>query len=233
MREEYSLEVLQERIGYRFRDAALLKQAITHKSYANEMQIKKNHSYERLEFLGDAVLELVTSDFLFHKYSNVLEGQLTKMRASMVCEQTLALCAKSLELGEFMLLGKGEECTGGRFRDSIISDVMEAIIGALYMDGGLEAAREFVDKFIFTDMEKKELFCDSKTTFQEYVQGKLKREYGYRLVSMSGPEHKKIFCIEALVDGEVVGTGYGPTKKSAEQQASGEALKVIMQKNWE
>ena len=233
MWDENSLEVLQEKIEYRFKNEKLLKQAFVHKSYANEMQIKKYHSYERLEFLGDAVLELLTSDFLFRKHKDVLEGQLTKMRASMVCEPTLASCAKVLNLGDFILLGKGEESTGGRDRDSTISDVMEAIIGAIYIDGGIDAAKAFVHKFIYAAIENKELFYDCKTSFQEYVQGKLRREYGFRLASMSGPEHQKVFCIEALVDGEVVGVGYGSTKKGAEQKAAGEALKVLKQRKCE
>lgn len=232
MREDLKLEELQKKIGYRFKDKSLLKQAVTHKSYANEMQILKCHSYERLEFLGDAVLELVTSDFLFKKDPSVLEGKLTKMRASMVCEQTLAVCAKALDIGSYVLLGKGEESSGGRYRSSIISDVMEAIIGALYVDGGIEAANNFAVKFIFNYLENKELFRDSKTIFQEYVQGKLKKEYEYRLVSVDGPEHDKTFCVEVLVGGEVVGRGSGRNKKYAEQQASSEALSVVKQKKW-
>ena len=170
MQDKSNLELLQERIGYRFKDEHLLFQALTHKSYANERQINKTESYERLEFLGDAVLELVSSEFLFHKYVDLPEGELTKMRASMVCEPALAFCARDLELGEFVLLGKGEECTGGRLRDSITSDAMEAVIGAVFLDGGLDAAKEFIYRFILSDLENKKLFYDSKTNLQELMQ---------------------------------------------------------------
>ena len=230
MREEYSLKALQERIGYTFRNEALLKQAMTHKSYANEMQINKADSYERIEFLGDAVLELITSEFLFRGYTNVQEGELTKMRASMVCEQSLAFCARDLHIGEFVLLGKGEECTGGRSRDSITSDAMEAIIGAIYLDSGMEAAREFVHKFVLNDLEKKQLFLDSKTTLQELAQGKLKKNLEYRLVNEQGPEHDKIFAVQVYLDEELLGEGSGRTKKHAEQQAAYEALLILKER---
>ncbi len=227
MQKKYNLELLQERIGYTFEDVALLKQAVTHKSYANEMVINKTLNYERLEFLGDAVLELVSSEFLFHKNVNCPEGQLTKMRASMVCEPSLAFCAKDLELGEFMLLGKGEESTGGRLRDSITSDAMEAVIGAIYLDGGMEPAKDFIYRFILSDLENKQLFFDSKTTLQEFVQGKLKTDFSYKLIEETGPEHDKTFAVEVIVDGEKIGFGKGRTKKSAEQNAAYEALLVF------
>lgn len=230
MREENSIEALQEKIGYKFRNEALLKQAMTHKSYANEMQINKVNSYERLEFLGDAVLELITSEFLFRGYTEVQEGELTKMRASMVCEQSLAFCARDLNIGDFVLLGKGEECTGGRSRDSITSDAMEAIIGAIYLDGGMEEAKKFVDKFVLTDLENKQLFLDSKTTLQELVQGKIKKDFEYRLVDESGPEHDKIFTIHVYLDHEFLGEGKGRTKKYAEQQAAYKALLILKER---
>lgn len=224
MNEMYTLELLQERIGYQFQDVALLKQAMTHKSYANEMQINKTQSYERLEFLGDAVLELVSSEFLFFKHNDYPEGELTKMRASMVCEPALAFCAKDLELGEFLLLGKGEESTGGRLRDSITSDAMEAVIGAIFLDGGMDAAKEYINKFVLSDLEKKRLFIDSKTMLQEFVQGKLKKQFAYCLVEETGPEHDKVFTVNVVMDGEVISSGTGRTKKNAEQNAAYEAL---------
>ena len=227
MREENSIEALQAKIGH---NEALLKQAMTHKSYANEMQINKVNSYERLEFLGDAVLELITSEFLFCGYTEVQEGELTKMRASMVCEQSLAFCARDLNIGDFVLLGKGEECTGGRSRDSITSDAMEAIIGAIYLDGGMEEAKKFVDKFVLTDLENKQLFLDSKTTLQELVQGKIKKDFEYRLVDESGPEHDKIFTIHVYLDHEFLGEGKGRTKKYAEQQAAYKALLILKER---
>lgn len=224
MREEYSLQNLEERIGYRFRNKALLKQALTHSSYTNEQRINRAKNYERLEFLGDAVLELVASDFLFRGSPDIPEGELTKLRASMVCEPSLAFCARDLELGQFILLGRGEEATGGRERDSIISDVMEAVIGAVYLDGGMEPARMFIDRFILSDLEDKRLFYDSKSSLQELVQGKLKKDVSYELLEESGPEHNKTFRVSVHMGGECLGTGEGKTKKAAEQQAAYRAL---------
>ena len=147
-----ALQKLQDKIGYQFQDIALLKQALTHSSFANEQKINKLENYERLEFLGDAVLELVSSEFLFHENKDMPEGQLTKLRASMVCEPSLAYCAKDIGLGKYILLGRGEEATGGRNRDSIISDVMEAVIGAVFLDGGIEYAKKFIFQFILSDL---------------------------------------------------------------------------------
>lgn len=222
--QKYTLEMLQERIGYTFHNVLLLKQAITHSSFMNEQKINKLGDYERLEFLGDAVLELVSSEFLFCEHADKSEGELTKMRASMVCEPALAFCAKDIELGEFLLLGKGEECTGGRKRDSITSDAMEAVIGAIYLDGGMDKAKEFIYRFVLSDLENKQLFYDSKTNLQELVQGKLRKDVHYVLVDESGPEHDKTFCVEVLIEEKVIGTGKGRTKKAAEQQAAYEAL---------
>ncbi len=227
MKTEYNLEKLQEMIGYKFQNVSLLKQAMTHKSYANEMMISKSKSYERLEFLGDAVLELVSSEFLFFKHDDYPEGELTKMRASMVCEPALAFCAKDLELGEYLLLGKGEESTGGRLRDSITSDAIEAVIGAIYLDGGMEPAKAFINKFVLSDLEKKRLFIDSKTMLQEFVQGKLKKQFSYHLVEEKGPEHDKLFTVNVVMDGENISSGTGRTKKNAEQNAAYEALLVF------
>lgn len=220
----YTLEELENRIGYRFKDKSLLKQAVTHSSFTNEQKINKLKHYERLEFLGDAVLELVSSEFLFKEYPQLQEGQLTKLRASMVCEPALAFCARDIELGKFMLLGKGEESTGGRERDSLTSDVMEAVIGAIFLDGGMERAKEHIYRFVLSDLENKQLFYDSKTNLQEYVQGTLKKELHYDLVEESGPEHDKLFKVEVVVDGAVLGKGQGRTKKAAEQQAAYKAL---------
>ena len=224
MQDGYTLETLEERIGYRFRDKALIKQALTHSSFTNEQKIYRAKNYERLEFLGDAVLELVSSEFLFKEQPEVPEGELTKQRASIVCEPSLAFCARDLELGEFILLGRGEEGTGGRNRDSIISDVMEAVIGAIYLDGGMEPARKFIYHFILSDLEDKQLFYDSKSNLQELIQGKLKKELDYELLDESGPEHNKIFRVAVHMGEEVLGEGQGRTKKAAEQQAAYRAL---------
>ncbi len=225
------LRELEDKIGYHFNDKTLLKQAVTHSSFANELKINRQCHYERLEFLGDAVLELVSSNFLFEKHPEMQEGQLTKMRASMVCEPALAFCAKDLHLEEYIQLGKGEEATGGRHRDSIISDVMEAVIGAIFIDGGMEQARAYIDRFILSDLEDKQLFFDSKTNLQEYVQGTLKEDVSYRLISEEGPQHDKVFSVEVLIGDTVYGSGEGRTKKSAEQQAAYEALLRLKKSN--
>ncbi len=222
--QEYTLENLEKRIGYKFRNSELLVQALTHSSFTNEQKINKSKHYERLEFLGDAVLELVSSDFLFQTYKEVQEGELTKMRASMVCEPSLAFCAKDLELGQFMRMGKGEETTGGRMRDSITSDAMEAVIGAIYLDGGMEPAKLFINRFILSDLEDKQLFYDSKTNLQELIQGKLKKEFHYELLEENGPEHDKTFEVVVLLEDECLGKGTGRTKKAAEQNAAYQAL---------
>lgn len=224
MDNQYTMKMLEERIGYKFHNASLLKQAVTHSSFTNEQKIRRTKNYERLEFLGDAVLELVSSEFLFRQHRYMSEGELTKTRASMVCEPALAFCARDLDLGKFILLGKGEEGTGGRARDSIVSDVMEAVIGAIYLDGGMEPAKAFIDRFILSDLEDKQLFYDSKSNLQELIQGKLKKEFHYELLSESGPEHNKIFCVAVYMEEALLGKGEGRTKKAAEQRAAYEAL---------
>lgn len=216
----------QSVIAYRFSSEGLLRQALTHSSYANEKHMRKLSDNERLEFLGDAVLEIVSSDFLYRSYRELPEGELTKLRASIVCEPTLAICAKELHLGDYLLLGKGEEQTGGRERKSILSDALEAVIGAIYLDGGFANAKEFVSKFILTDIEHKQLFYDSKTILQEVVQG----EHGnlaYLLTDESGPDHNKSFTVEVRIGDRCVGTGSGHTKKAAEQEAAYRALLAI------
>ncbi len=214
---------LEEKIGYTFRDFSLLKRAMMHSSYTNERHLEKYKCNERLEFLGDAVLELVSSEYLFRESPKVSEGELTKTRASMVCEPSLAQCARDIELGKYLLLGKGEEATGGRNRDSITSDAMEALIGAIYLDGGFTNAKEFIHRFILTDLEDKKLFYDSKTILQEIVQAE-NRDISYHLVREEGPDHDKSFYVEALIGGVSFGSGKGRTKKAAEQQAAYEAI---------
>lgn len=221
------LENLETTIGYEFKDKLLLKQALTHSSYANEQKIRKNKDYERLEFLGDAVLELVTSEFLFHDNPLMPEGKLTKMRSSLVCEPSLAECAREIDLGTYLLLGKGEEATGGRFRESIISDVMEALIGALYLDGGFVAVKSFIHHFILRDYKNRILFYDSKTMLQEIIQTKPGQNLSYHLVEEKGPDHNKEFVVEAVLNDHVVGLGTGKTKKAAEQQAAYQAILSI------
>ena len=216
-------EELEEIIGYHFKNKHYLTQALTHSSYANEKKLGKLGCNERLEFLGDAVLELISSDFLYARFSKVPEGELTKKRASLVCEPSLAYCAREFGLPQFLLLGKGEDMTGGRNRDSIVSDATEALLGAIYLDGGFANAKEFVLKFILNDIEHKQLFYDSKTILQELIQGR-HEQLSYELIDESGPDHDKQFTVAVLVDGERVSEGEGHTKKAAEQQAAYQAL---------
>lgn len=221
---------LEEKIGYSFKNKNLLIQALTHSSFSNEQKINKLGNYERLEFLGDAVLELVSSSFLFEKFPNLPEGKLTKLRSSLVCEPALSFCAANIGLSSYLRLGKGEEATGGRGKDSINADVMEAITGAIYLDSGFPEAQKFVLNFILSDMENKQLFSDSKTILQEYVQSKLKKSISYELVEEKGPDHDKEFVVRLLLDGEDYGVGKGKTKKAAEQQAAYEAIKKLQVK---
>lgn len=214
---------LQNRIGYSFKDESLLKLALTHSSYSNEVKVNKYGNYERLEFLGDAVLELTSSLYFYHKYPEMNEGGLTKLRSSLVCEQALAYSARQFGLQEFILLGKGEEHTGGRDRDSIVSDVFEAVLGAIYLDSGFDEANSFVTEYVLKDLEKRQLFYDAKTILQERVQADGKK-LEYQLVSETGPDHDKVFVSNALIDGQVMGTGSGKSKKQAEQSAAYEVL---------
>lgn len=229
MRELF--EELEKKTGYRFKDRHLLHQAMTHSSYSNERHWDKLECNERLEFLGDAVLELVSSDFLYHKYPDRKEGELTKLRASMVCEPSLAYCAKDLSLEKYLLLGKGEEATGGRNRPSIISDAMEALIGAIYLDGGFTSAKEFVHRFILNDIEDKQLFFDSKTILQEIVQSEYKEGIRYEMIGESGPDHNKTFQYAVYIGEEKFGIGTGRTKKAAEQSAAYESILKLRAKN--
>lgn len=217
------LNELERRCGYTFKDKDLFHRALTHSSYANEHKKDKAVCNERLEFLGDAVLEVVSSDFLYHKYPEKPEGELSKIRASLVCEPTLAYCAADLELGSYLLLGKGEEATGGRERNSVVSDAMEALIGSIYLDGGFANAKEFVTSFILNDLENKQLFYDSKTILQEVVQASHK-EVVYEIIGETGPEHDKDFIAKASCEGMFEVTAKGHTKKHAEQKAAYEAL---------
>lgn len=230
MKDTRKFSELEKKIGYEFKNFQLLINAMTHSSYANEHHIPYSGNNERLEFLGDAVLEVTSSEFLFHKFQDMPEGELTKKRASLVCEPTLALCAREIPLGDYLLLGKGEEATGGRRRDSIVSDAMEALIGAIYLDGGFANAKEFIHRFILNDIENKELFYDSKTTLQEIVQGQYEEDVHYVLVKEEGPDHNKSFFVEALLEGQVLGEGCGHTKKAAEQQAAYCAIKKLRSK---
>ena len=216
--------MLEEIIGYTFKNEHLLPHALTHSSYANERHWDKKRCNERLEFLGDAVLEVVSSEFLFLNHPDMPEGEMTKLRASLVCEPALAYCAEAISLGDYLILGKGEDMTGGRKRPSVVSDAMEAVIGAIYLDGGLANAKEFIHRFILNDIEHKQLFYDSKTILQEIVQEKGIQPVEYILTGESGPDHDKQFTVSVQVNGQVVGNGTGHTKKAAEQAAAYQAI---------
>ncbi|MBE5957836.1 MAG: ribonuclease III [Lachnospiraceae bacterium] len=222
------LSELESKIGYKFNNIDYLKTAITHTSYANENKRDGLEHNERMEFLGDAVLELVSSEILFKKYPDLPEGKLTRLRASLVCEPTLAMDAKEIDLGSFLLLGKGEDATGGRYRDSVTSDALEAVIGAIYLDGGLENAKSFIEKYVMNDIENKQLFSDSKTHLQEMIAGDgTESELHYEIVGESGPDHNKSYIANVLINNKVMGTGEGKTKKAAEQKAAWEAIKSL------
>ena len=223
-----SLSKLKERMGYDFKNEKLLLQALSHSSYTNEVKMRKEESNERLEFLGDAVLELVTSDYVYHAHEDLSEGDLTKLRASIVCEQTLSSCARDLNIGEFLLLGRGEDLSGGRNRGSILSDALEAIIGAIYLDGGFANAKEFIREKILKNAEQRELFFDSKTILQEIIQNHdNKQKIRYKLISEEGPDHNKSFTMALFIDNEQISTGVGRTKKAAEQKAAMQAIKIL------
>ena len=221
---------LQKKIGYRFRDPELLESAMMHSSYANEKHIQKYKCNERLEFLGDAVLELISSQFLYFAERKLPEGELTRMRASMVCEPSLAFCAREIRLGDYLLLGKGEDATGGRKRDSIVADALEALIGAIYLDGGFANAKEFIHKFVLNDLENKKLFYDSKTILQEMVQKDYTESISYPLIKEEGPDHNKTFSVKVCIGDKMYGEGEGRTKKAAEQEAAYRAILKLREK---
>lgn len=222
MKQEKLLE-FESRIGYQFSDPNLLETALTHSSYSNEKKLHKYECNERLEFLGDAVLELISSEKIFLENPKKPEGDLTRIRASYVCEPTLALCAREIHLGEYIQLGKGEDMTGGRERDSILSDAMEATIGAVYLDGGFASAQEYVEHFVLHDIEKKKLFYDSKTYLQEIVQ-RDHTQMEYVLLKEEGPDHNKSFEVGVCIDGKQIASAVGRTKKKAEQAAAYQAI---------
>lgn len=217
---------LENLIGYSFNNKEHLDIAFTHKSYINEMLIKRGQSYERYEFLGDAILEFLVSKFLFDEYPNKPEGELTKLRASIVCEFTLSKIARDLKLGSYGYYSKGERNSGGSNRDSILCDMFESLLGAIYLDGGLENAWLFVKKYLLTDIEHKKLYYDSKSKLQEYSQ-KNNISLVYNLLSETGPEHNKEFHVNVVLNNEIVAEGIGHSKKTAEQNAAFEALNKL------
>ena len=219
---------LEAAIGYRFKNITLLQNALTHSSYANERWHNSLLSNERLEFLGDAILGMTVAKFLYQTFPDRPEGELTRMRADMVCEQTLAKVAARINLGKHLLLGNGEEQGGGRTRNSILADAVESVIAATYLDGGMEAAQRFIEQFILVEVPVKKLHnADYKTALQELVQQKKNQVLSYALVGESGPDHDKQFDVEVRLNGQVVGTGSGSSKKRAEQAAARSALEKL------
>lgn len=219
---------LETAIGYRFHNLSLLQNALTHSSYANERWHNSLLSNERLEFLGDSVLGMLVAEYLFRHFPSRPEGELTRMRADMVCEKTLAAAADRIGLGEYLLLGRGEEQCGGRSRDSILADAMESVIAACFLDGGLDAALKFVQQFILVEVPVSKLHnADYKTQLQELVQQKKNQVLSYTLAGQSGPDHDKRFDVEVSLNGAVVGSGSGSSKKRAEQMAARKAIETL------
>ena len=219
----------ETQIGYSYKNKSTLSLALTHTSYANESKRSKNHN-ERLEFLGDSVLSIVVSKYLFNNYPDMPEGELSKTRAALVCEKSLAKFAREINLGDFLLLGRGEEQNGGRDRDSILADAFEALIASLYLDGGIEVAEKFVLGFIAKQMESGEYnssFSDYKTELQEIIQQNKEEKVEYVLVEETGPAHDKRFTVEVHLNSNVIGSGRGKSKKIAEQMAAKEALELM------
>ena len=230
MNEQERFGILEERIGYTFSDKTLLRTALTHSSYAHERKINKIECNERLEFLGDAVLEQISSVHIFKNHPKMPEGQMSKLRAAMVCETALAKCAKKIGLGDLIFLGRGEEGSGGRSKPSVTSDAYEALIGALFLDGGPEVAKEFVEREVLQE-EPSVQVVDPKTQLQELAQAKSLGAVSYELIEESGPEHDKIFVVRVHVGDTIQGNGSGHNKKSAEKAAAAEALENIKRNN--
>ena len=223
-----SIEKFEKIIGYTFKNKKLMYQALSHSSYANERKIPGG-SNERLEFLGDSVLSIVVSDYLYRHLTHIAEGELTKLRASLVCEKSLYVFAQKINLGNYLMLGRGEENTGGRERPSILADAFEAVIAAIYLDGGLEAASRHILRFLPEDIQhqKKPAFNDFKTILQEVVQKNPEEKVDYILAGEEGPDHNKRFVVEVCLNSNVIGKGKGRSKKEAEQLAAKEALELM------
>lgn len=222
------MDALEEKLGYKFKNINLLKNSLTHSSYANEVRGGFS-SNERLEFLGDSVLSVIVSDYIYKHYPNMPEGELTKLRASLVCEKSLCSFSRELHLGEFLMLGKGEEKGGGRERDSILADAFEAVLAAMYLDGGMEVARKHILRFVLPELNHTddEVFKDYKTALQEIIQRNPEEEVTYILTGESGPDHDKLFTVEVHLNSNIIGKGSGKSKKQAEQSAAKQALQLM------
>ncbi len=225
------MQQLEKNLNYKFNNINLLKNALTHSSYANEVR-NGISSNERLEFLGDSVLSIIVSDYIFNNFPKLPEGELTKLRASLVCEKSLCGFSRELELGKYLLLGKGEEKGGGRERDSILADAFEAVLAAMYLDGGYEIARKHALRFVLREIEHPEddVFKDYKTVLQEIIQRNPEEAVTYVLVDQTGPDHDKIFTVEVMLNSNAIGKGSGKSKKQAEQMAAKQALELMGEK---
>lgn len=215
----------EEKLGYSFKDKSLLELALTHSSFANENKLKKNN--ERFEFLGDSVLGFVTAEYLFTEFKNRPEGEMTKLRAAVVCEKSLFKFAEQIDLGKYILLGRGEDSTGGRNRPSVVSDAFEAIIAAIYIDGGMEAVKPYILRFIKDAVKRETSFKDNKSLLQEEIQKVKGNSLAYEEVGEEGPDHDKTFVFRVKLNGEIIGEGKGKSKKEAEQNAAGNALNKL------
>lgn len=226
---QQDLKKLQTKVGITFNKVQLLKQAFTHSSYVNEHRIHSQKNNERLEFLGDAVLELLVSDFLFHAYPDIPEGELTKFRASIVCEPSLVKYAEDLDLGSYIMLGKGEELTGGRTRPALLADLFESFVGALYLDQGIDKVKHFLIEHMFSKIsfDGKLQIIDYKTRLQEYCQQHNLGAIEYRIVDERGPAHEREFVSDVYMDETFFGQGAGRSKKESEQQAAAQALEKL------
>jgi len=222
------MKKLEEKLGYQFKNGDLLTTALTHSSFANEHKKSGIECNERLEFLGDSILGMITAEHLFRNEPGMPEGKMTRLRAELVCERSLVSVADELELGDYLKLGHGEESGGGRDRDSILADAFEAVIGAIYLDSGEESARKFIQKFVF-DAERggEWSVTDYKTTLQEIVQKNRGELLSYRVIESNGPDHERSFTVEVMINSNHIGTGHGHSKKEAEQMAAKEALKLM------
>ncbi len=223
------MESLEKRLDYKFNNIKLLKNALVHSSYANEKR-GNTHSNERLEFLGDSVLSVIVAEHIFNKYPNMPEGELTKLRASLVCEKSLCALSRELCIGEHLLLGKGEDKNGGRERDSILADAFEAVLAAIYIDGGITAAKKHILNTVLRDLDNhtdEDVFKDYKTVLQEIIQRNPEENVSYILIDEKGPDHNKVFTVEVHLNSNVIGTGSGKSKKQAEQMAARQALELM------
>lgn len=223
------MDSLETKLNYKFKNIGLLENALVHSSYANEMK-GAMHSNERLEFLGDSVLSIIVSEHIYKKYPDMPEGELTRLRASLVCEKSLCAFSRELCIGDYLKLGKGEDKNGGRERDSILADAFEAVLAAIYLDGGMDAARKHVTATVLRDLKHhcyEDAFKDYKTNLQEIIQRNPEENVTYVLISESGPDHDKSFTVEVRLNSNTIGSGVGKSKKQAEQMAAKQALKLM------